>query len=35
MGHCCSKASQIAGGHTNDDIRRSGGLIGSNRRSVW
>ena len=32
MGQCCGKVSQIVGGHTNDDIRRCGGLIGSKRR---
>jgi len=29
---CCGKVSQIASGHTNDDIRRCGGPIGSKRR---
>ena len=32
MGHCCGKASQIVGGHTNDDIRPCGGLISSKWR---
>ena len=32
MGHCCGKVSEIIGGHTNDDIRRCGGPIGSKRR---
>jgi len=32
MDQCCGKVSQIVGGHTNDNIRRCGGLIGSKRR---
>ena len=32
MGHCCGKVSQIVGGHTNNDIRRCSGPIGSKRR---